>query len=238
MLLSADGVVHISYAYSKDPKLEGSDVIYIRHVSYPLMVTVYHMLECSGMDLLPFPVYPETLRLMDFDLKNQKPLYLNASEGVGWCLFSIEVRNSYGSPFVVTLERTQGGESTVSSTTTIPPGSVSRYGFLVIHWKRETYFWFRLVIPIKKIILDQGTVTSPIPTLSDKQFVVVTSNLSEAEERAQRELFWYREELFKCVSAHWREASTSTSFLFFLSIITSPRLVEIVQENCLSEPKG
>lgn len=33
--------------------------------------------------------------------------------------------------------------------------------------------------------------------------------LSVEEERSQRELFWYREELFKCISGQWREAGGS-----------------------------
>ena len=119
---STNGTINISYAYSKDPKLEGSDVFYIRQVSYPLMVTVYHMLECSGMDLLPFPSYPH-LRQKE---ENEKFRYLSIAEDAGWCLYSIEVRNSYGIPFDVTLFRTQDGDPSASSTTTIPPGSVSR----------------------------------------------------------------------------------------------------------------
>jgi trafficking protein particle complex subunit 9 len=34
---------------------------------------------------------------------------------------------------------------------------------------------------------------------------VTKSNLSSAEEKSQRELFWYREELFKFIRGHWRE---------------------------------
>jgi hypothetical protein len=63
----------------------------------------------------------------------------------------------------------------------------------------------RLIIPIKRVVLDEDTASKPIPTLSEKQFVVASSRLSMVEERAQRELFWYREELFKCVSARWHE---------------------------------
>lgn len=62
-----------------------------------------------------------------------------------------------------------------------------------------------LVIPVKKIVLDEATISRPIPTLSDRQFVVASSKLTNIEERAQRELFWYREELFKSVSARWHE---------------------------------
>src|SRR5258707_942597 len=105
---STNGTINISYAYSKDPKLEGSDVFYIRQISYPLMVTVYHMLECSGMDLLPFPSYPQLRKD-----ENEKFRHLGISEDFGWCLFSIEVRNSYGIPFDVTLLRTQDGVACV-----------------------------------------------------------------------------------------------------------------------------
>jgi len=168
----------------------------MRQVSYPLMVTVYHMLECSSMDILAFPSYSHSHR---GNKQTDEVKYLNVEEETGWCLFSIEVRNSYGSPFDVTLVRAQKGESSVSSTTTIAPGSLSR-----------------LVIPIRKIVLDEENLSRPIPTLSDRQFVVAHSSLSHQEQRAQRELFWYREELFKCIRGVWHEtAGTRTGELSF-----------------------
>ncbi|KDR81631.1 hypothetical protein GALMADRAFT_239700 [Galerina marginata CBS 339.88] len=182
----ANGTIHISYSHAEDPNLEDSSVFYIRQVSYPLMVTVYHMLECNGMDLLQFPSYSKSLRRNIS--RNSRLSTLQFEEDAGWCLFSIEVRNTYGSPFDVTLVRTQDGETTASSTTTIPPGSVSR-----------------LVIPMKKILLGESVLSKPIPTLSDRQFVVTQSSLSQSEQKAQRELFWYREELFKCVHGRWHE---------------------------------
>ena len=123
---STNGTINISYAYSKDPKIDGSDVFYIRQVSYPLVVTVYHMLECSGMDLLPFPSYPNLRSRRDKSFKDEKFRHLDVSDDSGWCLFSVEVRNSYGTPFDVILSRAQGGDAGATSTTTIPPGSVSR----------------------------------------------------------------------------------------------------------------
>ncbi|KAF9533009.1 TRAPP II complex [Crepidotus variabilis] len=187
-----NGVIHISYAYSQDPRLGDSGSFYLRQVSYPLMVTVYQMLECSAMDLLPFPAYPQVRRSADTESVNPKDerlRHLDISDD-GWCLFSIEVRNSYGTPFDITLFRTQNGKEEASSTTTIPPG---------------------LVIPIRKIVLSDEAVSKIIPTLSEKQFVVATSNLTKVEEKAQRELFWYREELFKCVSARWHETGGTRS---------------------------
>jgi hypothetical protein len=60
-------------------------------------------------------------------------------------------------------------------------------------------------MPIKKVLIDEALLSKPIPTLSDKQFVVAHSSLSQHEQRSQRELFWYREELFKCVRGRWKE---------------------------------
>ena len=45
----------------------------------------------------------------------------------------------------------------------------------------------------------------PIPTLSGRQFVVSKAKLTLKEEKHQKELFWYREELFKRVKGTWRE---------------------------------
>lgn len=67
------------------------------------------------------------------------------------------------------------------------------------------YHIFRLVIPIKKILLSEEALARPIPTLSDRQFVLTQSSLSQVDQRTQRELFWYREELFKVVSGRWCE---------------------------------
>lgn len=111
---STDGTIHVSYSYVNRPHLtldNPSDVFHTRQLSYPLMVTVYHMLECHDMDILPFSSF-ETSEMPDFvgDPENQaQRSCLDVGGEVGWCLFSIEVRNTYGLPFEVTFERVQEG---------------------------------------------------------------------------------------------------------------------------------
>jgi Transport protein Trs120 or TRAPPC9, TRAPP II complex subunit len=73
----------------------------------------------------------------------------------------------------------------------------------------------RIAIPIKKFLLSEDAISMTIPTLSDRQFVLTKSNLTLAEEKAQRELFWYREELFKCVRGRWQEVSVIPTRLYF-----------------------
>jgi len=65
----------------------------------------------------------------------------------------------------------------------------------------------RIVIPLKKFLLSSEETSQPIPTLSDRQFVVAQTKLSQEEESLQRELFWYREELFKCLRCRWKEVN-------------------------------
>ncbi|KAF7363484.1 hypothetical protein MSAN_01004300 [Mycena sanguinolenta] len=186
------GTVHVSYSYvdRPTPSLDPSPkVFHTRQLSYPVMVTVYHMLECHGMDILPFPSVPSEL-----DEEQTEAGEDYRGNEAGWCLFSVEVRNTYGLPFEVSFERVQQGGARGTTTTTVSPGSTSR-----------------MVIPIKKFILSETHLSQPIPTLSDRQFVVTKSKLSTAQEKAQRELFWYREELFKRLRGRWREAGGSRS---------------------------
>ncbi|KAF7338264.1 hypothetical protein MVEN_02051700 [Mycena venus] len=186
------GTIHVSYSYVHRPtaSLDPSpQVFHTRQLSYPVMVTVYHMLECQGMDILPFPSVPSELTEEQTETGEH---YLGNE--AGWCLFSVEVRNTYGLPFEVSFERIQQGGVRGRTSTTVSPGSTSR-----------------MVIPIKKFILSEAHISQPIPTLSDRQFVVTKSKLSKAQERAQRELFWYREELFKRLRGRWREAGGSRS---------------------------
>ncbi|KAG6814362.1 hypothetical protein H0H92_010948 [Tricholoma furcatifolium] len=185
------GTLHFSYSYvhRERPVLNGSnEVFHTRQLSYPIMATVYHMLECHSMDILPFPRNPsrEDDAVDARTRARRETLYVD-DEG-SWCLFSIEVRNTYGLPFDVTFERVQEGSPASSVSATVPPGSMSR-----------------LVIPIRKFVLSEEHLSQAIPTLSDRQFVVQKSKLSEQEARNQREFFWYREELFKIVRGKWRE---------------------------------
>ena len=72
----------------------------------------------------------------------------------------------------------------------------------------------RMAIPIRKVRLSQDDLSKSIPMLSDRQFVVAQSGLTKEEERAQQELFWYREELLKSVQAKWHEVCDTTPCRF------------------------
>lgn len=188
----AHGTVHISYSQvnrDHEEQVPVPEVFYTRQLSYPVAVTVYHMLECHDMRLMPMidVDYDDISRRASNSVIHLLPEVDYPKE---WCLFAIDVRNTYGLPFEVTFGREQAGTEIAAVSSTVPPGSMSR-----------------IMLLVKKFRLSDDQISQPIPTLSDRQFVVGKSKLSIEEEQAQRELFWYREELLKIVSARWKETN-------------------------------
>ncbi|KAI0273777.1 TRAPP II complex [Gloeopeniophorella convolvens] len=188
------GGIFISYGYvhrRQETLSQPSETFHTRQLSYPVLVTVYHMLECHNMDI--FPLGAGEYEVEKVPESRREALFRDVEEE-GWCLFSIDVRNAYGLPFEVVLERDQEGTSVALTSSIVAPGSMTR-----------------MVLPLKKLQLHEEITTQPIPMLSDRQFVVDKTKLSSAEHKLQRELFWYREELFKCVRGRWREAGGTRS---------------------------
>jgi hypothetical protein len=109
---SISGAIHIAYAYVHRPLISGGtppEVFYTRQLTYPVLVTVYHMLECHGMDVLPFDRTESHDSDEGEETTHSRRTLLSVGDEAGWCLFSIDVRNTYGLPFGVTFERDQAG---------------------------------------------------------------------------------------------------------------------------------
>lgn len=61
------------------------------------------------MDILPFPSYTSDDNDASDDSVKARRRDLFIDDEAGWCLFSIEVRNTYGLPFEISFDRTQEG---------------------------------------------------------------------------------------------------------------------------------
>ena len=125
---SVHGTIQIAYSYAHcDPT---SDKFYTRQILYPVLVTVYHTLECHVMDILPFvrilAAPPPVDEDEDVERKARRELLDIKDDEGDWCLFSVDVKNSYGLPFEVQFERRQSGTKPASATRLVPPGSTSR----------------------------------------------------------------------------------------------------------------
>ena len=106
---STSGCIFISYGFLRRRQSSlsrPSETFHTRQVSYPVLVTVYHMLECHNMDIFPLVVGDYAAEKTPV---NKRQTLFNDVEEEGWCLFTIDVRNTYGLPFEVILERAQKG---------------------------------------------------------------------------------------------------------------------------------
>ena len=63
------------------------------------------MLECYDMNIIS---YSDVDHRTGISMDDYGDSSYERDDGDGWCLFSIEVRNTYGLPFEVTFERTGG----------------------------------------------------------------------------------------------------------------------------------
>ncbi|KAF9582578.1 hypothetical protein BGW38_000039 [Lunasporangiospora selenospora] len=125
-----------------------------------------------------------------------------------YCLLTMDVRNVWTVPVEVAMlvDDSEDGEEArghdgdaegyagfdlsklIKSTTVIQPGSTQR-----------------IILPVRRMVLSTEQLARPIPTLSNKQFVVsrsATGQTSE-EQATERALYWFREELLKRVVARW-----------------------------------
>jgi hypothetical protein len=69
----------------------------------------------------------------------------------------------------------------------------------------------RLVIPIPRIYLSPEHLAQPIPSLSNRQYVVDKSRKSPNQLKAERELFWYRDTLLDKLHCTWLEPGSNRS---------------------------
>jgi hypothetical protein len=108
---SAHGTIHISYSLvnrEHDEQVPTSEVFYTRQLSYPVTVTVYHMLECHDMSLMS--MVDVDCDIADWAGNSVTQIFSEVDDSAEWCLFAIDVRNTYGLPFEVTFKREQAGK--------------------------------------------------------------------------------------------------------------------------------
>ncbi|KAG0005256.1 hypothetical protein BGZ79_006003 [Entomortierella chlamydospora] len=120
-----------------------------------------------------------------------------------YCLLTLDVRNVWTVPVEVSMlvDDSEDGEGLdinklIKSTTVIQPGNTQR-----------------IILPVRRMVLSTEQLSTPIPTLSNKQFVVARGTALSSEELVlERSLFWFREELLKRIVARWSCKDTSGRF--------------------------
>ncbi|KAJ5934029.1 hypothetical protein N7454_006358 [Penicillium verhagenii] len=217
-----DTTVQIDYSFVGAEQADLPDIFYTRQLFVPLTVTVNASVEVARCDILPFsgdfawrnhldpPTDPtqqpdSPLSASDHDPFSQVLARLgNGAYGPDHCVVLLDLRNAWPSP--VSVGYTVDGH--------LQPGQTSR---------------FVLVLP--RVYLDNPHASIPVVnTGTRRQFVVSVNKLSFEAEAASREAFWFREELLKRLSGHWKEASTGREGTIDLrNIRLNARMVEAMR---------
>lgn len=175
-----NATIQVDYTYLGVPIDEITEQFFTRQLSLDLAVTVNASVELSRIDALPiYGGIPQSL--LDRVGGTASP----ADEE--YCLLSVDMRNSWPSQMAIRLE----GDDGMAVEDDILPGKTAR-----------------LVLPIKRVLLDDPHAS--VPSLNPnktRQFVVSSSRISPEMERANREAFWYREKILDSLKATWRTTS-------------------------------
>jgi trafficking protein particle complex subunit 9 len=228
-----NGVVQVDYAnLGLDPSYV-KDKFYTRQLSFPVAVTVNASIEIPRCNALPFSgdfAWWNRERFSAFSqqaadssgalapgLRSHSTSYspsrtdegqftsLLARLGLGshgddHCLLFLDLRNVWPFPLSISV---QVRESPNASSSPMDPWRRA----YTVHEPLQPGHVSRAVLLIPRVYV--ADPHAPIPLIgSQRQFVVSASKLSVEAEQANREAFWYREELLKHVRGSWREDST------------------------------
>ncbi|WVF69319.1 hypothetical protein IAT40_004095 [Kwoniella sp. CBS 6097] len=206
---------------------------YTRQISFPVLFTVYHMLECPSLDLVRLggssdhSLQPAQVGRTDAgpdgdadvdgnDIPPNKQRHrgglqrsfsssqaaedmlrqaLGEVNDTEHCLLALSVKNIFGVPFEVTLAGKADeyvGHVPLACTRLVPPGATER-----------------LIIPLPRQSVPRAALSEPVPSLSERQYIVDKEKKSASQMQRERELFWYREKLLALISASWQEPGSN-----------------------------
>lgn len=200
-----NAAVLVDYAYLGSPSSEVKGTFYTRQVRFPIAVTVNGSIEIPRCNILP--IHGDFMWGRDHDgVDDHHPHsqnsdisrlshWLRARPDAGnYCMISLDLRNVWPQPLSINIQARNPAEDVwddaFSVHETLQPGHVTR-----------------VVLLVPRLFVQDPYAS--IPNLdTQKQFVVTTSKLSAEAEAANRESFWYREELLKCLRGTWKEATS------------------------------
>lgn len=186
--------------YSKKA-VEKSSKSYVKLVSVPLHVTVQPSLEVIGCDVIPF----FSTSFQGFVLDEKKPddtlIQRNINELLSFILKAKDAKDDDISRYcllVLDIRNLWKEKLSLNITNKV----ISGVDFVVNEIVDPTKT-IRLLLPVRRVSIDDVDVSQPIPSLRNKQFVKNYS-ISLEEEKQSRRNFWIRSTLLESLSGSWR----------------------------------
>ncbi|SCZ89502.1 BZ3500_MvSof-1268-A1-R1_Chr9g10432 [Microbotryum saponariae] len=222
------GTIQIDYATlpPSEAMTDPTTVFHTRQILCDVFMTVHRALLAHTLDILRLQALPEHVafahgrsasvahlgrRGAALDQRLEQSLR-DVDDGEH-CLVSIDVMNAYGKPFEVKIERCE-----------------DESGFFQVRQRLEPGATLRMLARIDRINIPAEEAERPIPALSERQFVLSKHQVSAAEQRSTRELFWFREELLRRIRATWNEVgSLRTGTISLRSLKLSSSLLDVLK---------
>ncbi|KAK0651941.1 TRAPP II complex [Cercophora newfieldiana] len=199
-----NGTIQVDYAHLGTAQDEVEEKFYTRRVAQELTITVNASVEISRMDVLPLHgAIPEPL----WKSAGRKGAERQEDE---YCLLVMDLRNAWPSNMLVELESQEG----VRIEEHILPGNTNR-----------------VILPIKRIYLEDPHAFIPALNPSRQRQFVVSTKISPEVERANREAFWYREKILDSLKGTWRATSGAprSGAVELRTMRLSSRMIEAVK---------
>ena len=221
------GQVIITYAHFGVPRSEVGDRFYTRQLSIPLSITVHPALTLAHNDILPFTgdfAWRGNYRCNDSN-KNKRsspsreegskstgktslhlPEFLKRlgreSQEVDNCLLYFDFRNVWLKPLSISL---QVRENVTKEANQDEPWKRA----YTVHDTVQTGSSCRVFVLLPRFGLKTSHAAIPsVSSANQRQFVLSASKISPETERANRQIFWYREEILKHLRATWEEPNS------------------------------
>lgn len=166
-----DGLIRVDYFTSRSQ-------LWSRSLSLPLNITVNASIEVAGCDLIAIHETQSFIESTAAHLDSLKQERILSDH----CLLVIDLRNCWTQTLEVTLWSVSSNGKELTTKTTINSGRTSR-----------------LLLPVKRINLTEAELNEPIPSFSNRQFLV-----DQAATKPIREAFWYRDKLLSNIGGTWR----------------------------------
>ncbi|BGO92090.1 hypothetical protein NBRC10512_000821 [Rhodotorula toruloides] len=200
------GSIQIDYGYLDRGVVQSTKTFHTRQLFCDVFMTVHRAVVARGLELSRLKALPEgsashsrsasvvSLGQRGAALDKRLEDSLRDVDDGQHCLVAVDVMNVYGKPFEVKLERHE-----------------DENGFYQVRQRIEPGATLRMLVRLDRVELTEEQLQRPIPSLTERQFVVAKVKRSTDEERLERALFWYREELLRRVQLRWNEVGSLRS---------------------------
>ncbi|BGP55929.1 hypothetical protein JCM8202v2_003536 [Rhodotorula sphaerocarpa] len=179
------GSIQIDYGFRGNEG--GHAKFWTRRVKCDVLLTVHqtlvaHSLDISHVESVPGPERRHLRSASVISLGSRQADGPSAEASAGTygdeCLITIDVTNVGDKAFEIKLEQAEGGDGKYLECQRAEPGATQK-----------------LRLRMDRLRLASELLARPIPSFSERQFIVDQVPRSKDDEQLRRELFWYRQEL-------------------------------------------